>query len=201
MKVLEQLFFRRPRILNVLHQLRLVRATSQTNSRELETLRKYASGAHLAVEIGTYQGVSAAVIASVLDPHGILFCIDPWPDSNARPNPSWHICQRHLRRQKVTHRINILRAASRDVRNKIPDVIDFVFIDGDHSWEGIKTDWEIVSPRIARGGVVCLHDSFVPPAEPWKHLPSVDFFHTVIGLDQQFRIVGQVDSMAVLRKE
>lgn len=36
--------------------------------------------------------------------------------------------------------------------------IDFVFIDGDHSYEGVRQDFEIYSPLVRRGGVVAFHD-------------------------------------------
>ena len=57
MKILEKAFFQRPRILNVLHKVRLAGATSQTTESELSALARYANGRHTAVEIGTYQGV------------------------------------------------------------------------------------------------------------------------------------------------
>lgn len=36
---------------------------------------------------------------------------------------------------------------------------DFIFIDGDHSYEGVKKDWEMYSPLINKGGLVVFHDS------------------------------------------
>ncbi|HST18004.1 MAG TPA: class I SAM-dependent methyltransferase [Gaiellaceae bacterium] len=36
--------------------------------------------------------------------------------------------------------------------------LDVLFIDGDHSYEGVKRDWELYSPLVRRGGIVGLHD-------------------------------------------
>lgn len=36
--------------------------------------------------------------------------------------------------------------------------IDFLFLDGDHSYEGIKQDWELYSPFVKKGGIIALHD-------------------------------------------
>ena len=36
--------------------------------------------------------------------------------------------------------------------------IDFLFIDGDHSYEGVKSDFEMFSPLVKKGGTVCFHD-------------------------------------------
>lgn len=36
--------------------------------------------------------------------------------------------------------------------------LDFLFIDGDHSYEGVKQDFEDYSPLVRPGGIVALHD-------------------------------------------
>jgi predicted O-methyltransferase YrrM len=198
---LETFFFRRPRVLNVLHWASLVNATSQTIPAELEALERYATGACQALEIGTYQGVSAARIARALAPEGLLYCVDPWPESQkGQINPCWSICQRHLRHSGVMNRVRILRGYSREMESQMPVQLDFAFVDGDHSWEGIKTDWMIVSERMLPGAVVCLHDSFAPAGEDWRHLDSCVYFEKVIQNDDRFCLIEVVHSLAVLRR-
>jgi predicted O-methyltransferase YrrM len=198
---LEKLFFRRPRVLNLLHWASLANPTSQTVPAELDALERYAAGAGQALEIGTYQGVSAAIIARALAPGALLHCVDPWPETKeGQNNPCWSICQRHLRRSGVKNRIRILRGHSREVASQVPDWLDFAFIDGDHSWEGIKTDWTIVSERMLPGGVVCLHDSFTPASEGWRYPDSCVYFEKVIQNDPRFCLIEAVHSLAVLRR-
>lgn len=36
--------------------------------------------------------------------------------------------------------------------------LDFLFIDGDHTYEGVKKDWEMYSPLVRAGGVIAFHD-------------------------------------------
>lgn len=36
--------------------------------------------------------------------------------------------------------------------------LDFLFIDGDHSYEGVKQDFEMYSPFVKQGGIVAFHD-------------------------------------------
>ena len=36
--------------------------------------------------------------------------------------------------------------------------VDFLFIDGDHSYEGVKKDFEMYSPLVRKGGVIAFHD-------------------------------------------
>jgi predicted O-methyltransferase YrrM len=33
-----------------------------------------------------------------------------------------------------------------------------LFIDGDHSYEGVKKDFEMYSPLVAEGGLIAFHD-------------------------------------------
>jgi predicted O-methyltransferase YrrM len=43
--------------------------------------------------------------------------------------------------------------------------LDFVFIDGDHSYEGVKKDFEMYSPLVRKGGFVAFHDICKHPPE------------------------------------
>lgn len=43
---------------------------------------------------------------------------------------------------------------------------DFMFIDGDHSYEGVKQDFNIYRPMLTRGGAVAFHDTI-------RHEPGV----------------------------
>ena len=36
--------------------------------------------------------------------------------------------------------------------------LDFLFIDGDHSYEGVKQDYELYSPLVKKGGIIAFHD-------------------------------------------
>ena len=39
------------------------------------------------------------------------------------------------------------------------DKIDFLFIDGDHHYEGVKKDWDLYSPLLKSGSIVDFHDT------------------------------------------
>jgi cephalosporin hydroxylase len=36
--------------------------------------------------------------------------------------------------------------------------VDFLFIDGDHSEDGVRSDYEVYAPLVRDGGIVALHD-------------------------------------------
>jgi len=58
--------------------------------------------------------------------------------------------------------------ATRDrLKTLLPGQIDFLFIDGDHTYDGVKTDFEMYSPLVKKGGLVAFHDicNHVPEAK------------------------------------
>jgi predicted O-methyltransferase YrrM len=51
---------------------------------------------------------------------------------------------------------------------KIKDIlngkkVDFLFIDGDHTYDGVKKDFELYGPLVKSGGIVAFHDVAVHP--------------------------------------
>lgn len=44
------------------------------------------------------------------------------------------------------------------------ELLDFLFIDADHSYEGVKMDFEMYSPLVKPGGIIALHDIHLPSA-------------------------------------
>ena len=137
---LEKSFSRCPRVLNILHRFRLVEAISQTNEAELRALGNYASGFQLALEIGSFQGVSAVRIASKMSAEAILYCIDPWPNRDSHPNPCLQIFERYTHRAQISHKLKIIRDVSENVLHELPAGLDFIFVDGDHSLSPLRTD-------------------------------------------------------------
>jgi predicted O-methyltransferase YrrM len=200
MSLLERLFHRRPKVWDLLHRIHMVRAISQTNAVELAALAKYAARAKIALEIGSFQGVSAATIARNLQSGGYLYCVDPWPSKIGHSDPVFQIFIRHLNRTKTTDKIRIIRDFSANVADRLPTQLDFAFIDGDHSWEGIEVDWAIVAPRLKEAGVICLHDTAIPSEEPWRDFESCHFYDLKIRPNNNFELVDTVYSMRILRK-
>jgi hypothetical protein len=76
---------------------------------------------------------------------------------------------------------------------------ELVFIDGDHSWQGIASDWAGWSPLIASGGHIALHDSRSVPKFP-VDADSVRFTQTVVLQDPRFRVVEEIESLTVVER-
>lgn len=121
---------------------------------------RWARGKKRLVEIGVFEGASASLFRSVMDPKGSIWLIDPFvPDSR---NP-------HLRARKIFAWLNVARVRngetvwfkdySYNVVGQKRDPIDFLFIDGDHTEVACLRDWQDWSPFVEVGGIVIFHDA------------------------------------------
>lgn len=116
------------------------------------------------VEIGSAQGWSTCHLGLALreNVHGKLYAIDPhmptaWNDTAAVE--SLPALQRNLRRCGVESYVEIVRATSQEAAKNWTRPIDLLFIDGDHSYDGVKRDWTLFSPHLTPFGVTVFHDA------------------------------------------
>ena len=57
-----------------------------------------------------------------------------------------------------------------DTLNKVKRIladrpIDLLFIDGDHTYVGVKMDFEMYRPLVRKGGIIAFHDIVPHPPE------------------------------------
>ena len=80
---------------------------------------------------------------------------------------------------------------------------DFAFIDGDHSYEGVKSDFEKYSPLVRPGGIVAFHDVAIDRKHPevgvnkfWTELkakyPAENIREFVENVDQDWAGIAAV---------
>jgi predicted O-methyltransferase YrrM len=69
--------------------------------------------------------------------------------------------------QLDSHRKSTLARLAEILRSR---PVDLLMIDGDHSYEGVKTDFELYSPLVADGGLVVLHDILPNEVSPDCHV-------------------------------
>ena len=83
-----------------------------------------------------------------------------WNDSESVD--TFTIINENLRKAGVTDFVEVVRAKSGDAAKAWRETIDLIFIDGDHSYEGVKADWEAfcristssaLSPFMTRYGI------------------------------------------------
>lgn len=141
-----------------------------TNRRELRALYNLAStrsqGA-IALEIGSHLGASSCYIAAGLaQVNGHLFCVDTWHNETMPEGEQDTFTDFQKNTEGVKRQITPLRKRSDEISNqdvKIP--INFVFIDGDHSYESVKSDFDLVQPWLAKDGIIAFHDFSNPDYE------------------------------------
>jgi predicted O-methyltransferase YrrM len=134
---------------------------------EAAVLEMLARGAGRVVEIGVYEGSSAVVLCRALHRGAELHLVDPFVDESgwALP-PNWSTAPtaarlavwRAARHGGPAIRWHIARSQDVGKRWRGGDV-DLVFVDGDHSPEGCREDWEVWHRHVRAGGSLAFHDA------------------------------------------
>lgn len=163
-----------------------------------------------AVEIGSWQGKSTVCIAQGLR-HKLgaqLTCIDPFDASGDHESkdmydgrasdlngPLRRAFEENLKAAEVRDLVDVRVGFSHDHVAEVNESIDLLFLDGDHSYEAIRRDFEDWSPKIRHGGYLAMHDVVHPVHEGPRRV--VD---ELIKNDPQWLEQRYVDSMFVARK-
>jgi len=113
------------------------------------------------VEIGSYYGASSCFIARGIElsnSGGRLFCVDTWM------NDAMTEGKRDTYRQFIDNTkpygsiITPLRCKSFEAAASLHDTVDFLFVDGDHSYAGVVADIMAWLPKLSHEAVVAFHD-------------------------------------------
>ncbi|MDX1763369.1 MAG: class I SAM-dependent methyltransferase [bacterium] len=105
---------------------------------------------------------------------------------------------------RASQDLHLLRADSHDpaTLGEVRDLfasepIDFAFIDGDHTYVGVKSDFETYGPLVRPGGLIAFHDILPRSDEPeiqvdrfWKEVRDQYDCHEFIGDDSGGRRIG-----------
>lgn len=128
------------------------------------------------VEIGTNMGGSLFLFTKVADKNALIISIDLPEGPGGGGYPSYrddfyksfavepkeiHLIKDDSYKQEVLELLkNILNGRE----------IDFLFLDGDHAYEGIKMDFDMYTPLVKKGGWVGFHD--IKPSLPdnWRQV-------------------------------
>lgn len=115
------------------------------------------------VEIGAFQGESTTLFAHYIKPNK-LYAVDPHINGYDNKDESSfanfeNVTHNFLTRIQSFPCVEYIRDFSYNVYNKFEDdSLDFVYIDGDHSYEGVKKDILYYLPKIKNGGYIGGHD-------------------------------------------
>ena len=174
---------------------------TQTTALEQQALARHGAGKRRLAEIGVFEGFTTRRLAEAMAGDGELFAIDPF--TPGRFGGCWGrlIARKEVAKVKTVRRVRFIPKFSHEAAAMIKGDFDFVFLDGDHSLEGIRRDWVDWAGRLGPGGIMALHDTRVPAHNPAvATLGSHIFFESDIRRDSRFELVEQVDSLSVLRR-
>jgi predicted O-methyltransferase YrrM len=159
----------------------------------LHTLVLGLGAAPRVLEIGSFLGASSRLLAAALPVAGRLYCVDTWNNETMPGGLRDTLAEFRANVAPFSDRITPVRKNSRDIRGEDFDLpLDMVFIDGDHSYAGVRHDHHATAPWLVDGGIMAFHDA--------TYFQGVS---RVIGealATGQWQIAGNVDSLLLLRK-
>lgn len=135
---------------------------------ELYWLMGLSSGSTVGVEIGCYCGRSTKAMAGSI--RELLVCVDPWNMKGI--SDAEEKFRKNLWNEIETKRVHVIRGESQSVKSQVLEALggrpaDFIFLDGDHSYDGVIRDIDTYLDVVAPGGVLCGHDFY---ARSWPEV-------------------------------
>jgi predicted O-methyltransferase YrrM len=145
------------------------------------------------VEIGRFNGGSTLMLAVAVGPNGKLLSIDIDPQDDS-------VLDCILQRARVRERVELMIADANKIQRN--ELYDFVFIDGDHSYEGAKRDHNKWGKHVKPGGFIIHHDMANGRrfATQWNELARLraDILQKQAA---ELALVEEAGSMAIFQKQ
>lgn len=131
---------------------------------EYAKLLEWATGAKSVLEIGSRYGYTLVDLAHVMDGKGTVVSIDlpgkfPWGESGSHVDLMQNVRALIDEGYNAMLFIDNSHDFARIVETNYLGPFDFIFIDGDHTYEGAKLDWESYG---LKGKTVVFHDIVKP---------------------------------------
>lgn len=122
------------------------------------------------LEIGTAKGGTLFLLTRVAARDALLVSVDlPGGPFGGGYDATRMLLYRSFAREE--QRVELVRAASQEAatRDRVEKLlggrrVDFLFIDGDHTLEGVSGDFRLYAGLVASGGSIAFHD--IVPGEP-----------------------------------
>lgn len=156
------------------------------------------TGARRVLEIGTFLGLSAVVIADAVGPDGRVVCLDrsaEWADHARR---LWEDAG-------VAERIDLVLGDAHETIGNVADTFDAVFIDADKS--GYLDYLEQATPLLRSGGLLMVDNTLwsgrvVDPSNDEADTEAIRRFNRTLARDDRYEVavVTVADGLTLARK-
>jgi predicted O-methyltransferase YrrM len=127
------------------------------------------------LELGTLQGGTLCILARLSDPRATIISVDlPGGKFGGGPSRLRSLVSHTF--GKLFQRLHLIRgdSHSEEVVATVRDItrsLDVLFIDGDHTYEGVKHDFVSYAPLVHPGGIVAFHDIAEHPEQAGGDVP------------------------------
>jgi len=138
-------------------------AQSHLTIPERVTLYRLAQSQKVICEIGSYVGASACCFGAAVGQKGSgkILCIDTWQNDAMSEGNRDTFAEFTANTAAYRRYIVPIRGWSTKVIDEVRshcDYLDVLFIDGDHSYDGVKADWDHYKAFLRPGSTVVFHD-------------------------------------------
>jgi hypothetical protein len=182
-----------------------IRNMNRNNLAELFHELGFTKGAEVGVETGAYSQVLCEA-----NPDLELFCVDPYspgayePDINGIDYRMDHFEKMYTRAKETLadYNANVIRKTSLDAsRNFEDNSLDFVYIDGNHSFVNVAIDIHEWSKKVRPGGIVSGHDFAFFSSKKQNHVKYVVLTYTKAYGIKPFFVAGaeEMDEPGIVR--
>jgi len=188
---------------SLLYMLNLNESTEGMISEEEEVLLfELAKGVKdgCIVEIGSYRGKSTIALAmgSMAGNKKTIYAIDPYVPfkgiygGNFGPEDKKYFMA-NLIRTGCYSVVQVINLKSEEVARNWAKPVELLWIDGDHTYEGVTKDWKSWNPYLTQNAKIAFHDSIDPNIGP---------FHLIKELleKDEYIIDVQVGTITVIKK-
>ena len=114
------------------------------------------------LEVGSSHGGSLVFYDHIVGEDGLVIGMENAPEyAFSVIRQSGYTPKSNIKLLEMVSHLNSTLTAVKKSLNKRP--LDFLFIDGDHSYEGAKQDYEMYMPLVKEGGLIGFHDAAIEP--------------------------------------